>query len=299
MKTRVMHLMLGALTFWAAGQACAALHEEQRDVPVRVQNMYGKEVAQNIKVTIFSDDTQPKPMPVLVLNHGRAVDAEGRAKLGRARFASAAKFFVQRGFIVAVPTRVGYGVSGGEDVEDSGLCSRRDYLPGFAAAADQVLAVLATVRQRQDVDRDRAVVVGQSFGGASAVAVAAKNPPGVVASINFAGGGGGNPKTRPTQPCSPQTLESTFRRYGETARVPMLWIYTENDQFFGAKLPKEWFEAYVGAGGKAEFVQFPPHGEDGHQLFSRFPEVWQPTVGAFLDRLGFKTLPALQTSQNK
>ncbi|MFZ4287838.1 alpha/beta hydrolase family protein [Variovorax sp. HJSM1_2] len=299
MKIHVVHLMLGSLMLWGMGQAHAALREEQLDVPVRVQNMYGKEVAQNIKVTVFSDDAQPRPMPVLVLNHGRAVEAEGRAKLGRARFVSAAQYFVRRGFIVAVPTRVGYGVSGGEDVEDSGPCGRKNYPPGFAAAADQILTVLASVQQRPDVDPEHAVVVGQSFGGTSAVAIAAKNPRSVVASINFAGGGGGNPKTRPGQPCAAQQLGSMFRNFGETARVPMLWIYTENDQFFGASLPKEWFDAYLGAGAKADFVQFPPHGEDGHQLFSRFPEVWQPKVGAFLDQLGFKPVPTLAIQHNK
>lgn len=284
-----MYLRLLCLLAWCTigGAATAALHEEQLDVPVQVKNAYGKDVAQAIKVTLFFDDTQQRPMPVLVLNHGRAVDAKGRAELGRARFGVASKYFAARGFLVAVPTRVGYGVSGGEDVEDTGACDRKNYPPGYTAAAAQTLAVLDAVRRRPDAAADRAVIVGQSYGGATAVAVAALNPPGVLASINFAGGGGGNPVTRPAQPCEPQKLTQMFRGYGETARIPMLWIYTENDLFFGARWPREWFEAYVGAGGKAEFVQFPPHGDNGHLLFSRFPEVWQPKVDEFLDRLGF------------
>lgn len=36
-----------------------------------------------------------------------------------------------------------------------------------------------------------------------------------------------------------------------------------------------------------EFVQFPPHGDDGHLLFTRFPQVWQPVVADFLRRQGF------------
>lgn len=281
-------LALVAALLATAGAAHARLHEVQIDVPVKVVDMYNKSSEQVIKVTIFYDDTNPRPAPVLVLNHGRAAAAEDRVKLGRARYSDASKFFVQRGFVVAVPTRVGYGVSGGDDVEDSGTCSRKNYPPGYASAAAQTLAVLEAVRGRPDAAKDRAVVVGQSYGGTTAVTIASLNPSGVQASINFAGGGGGNPITQPQQPCAPQMLERMFRSYGETARLPMLWVYAENDMYFGPKYPRQWFEAYTAAGGKAEFAQFPPHGDDGHSLFTRFPEVWQPRVGEFLDAAGFK-----------
>ena len=269
--------------------AHAALREEQIDISVGVIDAYGKSIGQTIKVTVFSDNANLQPAPVLVLNHGRAPDAEGRAKLGRARYTDASKFLVQRGFIVAVPTRIGYGVSGGPDIEDSGPCSAKRYPPAFAVAAEQTLAVLAAMRLRPDAAQDRAVVMGQSYGGATAVAVAALNPPGVQASINFAGGGGGNPKTQPQRPCAPQALERMYSDYGKTARLPMLWIYTENDMYFGAELPRQWHAAYVAAGGQAQLVQFPPQGDDGHLLFTRFPELWQPRVAAFLDAQGFST----------
>jgi len=275
------------LTLLVLPCAQARLHEEQIDLPVKVNDAYGKAVEQTIKVTVFHDDANPRPAPVLVLSHGRAPDAEGRAGMNRARYLDASRFLVQRGFIVAVPTRIGYGVSGGPDIEDSGPCNAKRYPPGYAAAAEQTLAVLAAMRQRPDAAHDRAVVMGQSYGGATAVAVAALNPPGVQASINFAGGGGGNPKTQPQRPCAPQALERMFAGYGKTARMPMLWIYTENDRYFGAELPRQWHAAYVAAGGQARMVQFPPQGDDGHLLFSRFPQLWQPQVAEFLDAQGF------------
>jgi len=172
-------------------------------------------------------------------------------------------------------------------VENSGVCERKVYEPGYAAAAAQTLAVLAAVRERPDAAKDRAVVVGQSYGGTTAATVASLNPPGVQAAINFAGGGGGNPKTQPQRPCGVSQLERLFGGYGKTAKMPMLWIYTENDMYFGPEYPRQWHAAYVAAGGRAEFVQFPPHGEDGHLLFSRFPAVWQPKVTAFLEAQGF------------
>ena len=279
--------LIASLLLAVPGAASARLLEEQIDVPVRVRDAWGKEAAQNIRVTVFSDDANPRPAPIAILNHGRATSAEARARLGRARFVDASRYFVQRGFVVAVPTRVGYGVSGGPDVEDTEACNSRNFAPGFAAAADQSLAVLAAVRQRPDVAPDSVLAVGQSFGGASTVALAAMNPSGLGAAINFAGGSGGDPVGRPQNPCSSARLEKVYRDYGVQARVPMLWIYAENDQFFGGKLPREWHAAFVQAGGSAKFVQVPPHGDDGHLLFSQFPQVWQPLVSEFLDSHGF------------
>ncbi len=283
---RLWFLCAPALLLASTG-ARAALVEEQIDVPVQVRDAYGKAVAQSIRVTVFSDNANPAPAPVLVLNHGRAPEAQGRAALGRARYSDASRFFVRRGFIVAVPTRIGYGVTGGEDVEYTGTCAQRNYPPGYAAVADEALAVLAAVRQRPDAAHDRAVVVGQSFGGAASIAIAARNEPGIQAVVNFAGGGGGNPATQPQRPCSTAQMESLFGQYGKAARTPSLWIYAENDRYFGPTYPREWFAAFRDAGGAGEFVQLAPQGQDGHLTFTRSPTVWQPLVSAFLDAHGF------------
>ena len=100
--------------------------------------------------------------------------------------------------------------------------------------------------------------------------------------INFAGGSGGNPVERPGNPCGAGLLQDLAGDYGKTSRVPTLWIYTENDKFWGSRYPKNWFEAFRGSGGVGEFVQHPPNGDDGHSLFTRAPALWQPIVERFL-----------------
>ncbi|HEX3140068.1 MAG TPA: dienelactone hydrolase, partial [Rhizobacter sp.] len=125
-----------------AGAAAARVGESQIDVPVSVKDGYRKTLEQPIKVTLFVDDETPAPRPILVINHGRAVTAEERAALGRARYSEISKYFARLGFLVAVPTRIGYGVSGGEDLEDSGACQNKRYPPGYLAAARQTLQVL-------------------------------------------------------------------------------------------------------------------------------------------------------------
>jgi dienelactone hydrolase len=98
-----------------------------------------------------------------------------------------------RGFAVWVPTRLGYGESGTEpDPEYSGTCSGKKYIPAYEVAASSTLDVIAYAKQQSYVDPARIVVLGQSYGGTTAITLAAKNPSGLIATINFAGGGGGN-----------------------------------------------------------------------------------------------------------
>lgn len=287
MRAGPARLLAALLLAAAAFEVPARVLEEQFDLPVAVTDAYGKTIEQPIKVTLFLDDALPAPRPLLVLSHGRAPEAESRAAMGRARYTDNARWFAAQGFAVAVPTRIGYGVTGGPDVEDTGPCEKKRYPPGYAAAAQQVVAVLQALHQRPDIAPGRSVVAGQSYGGTTAIAVAALKPPGVVAAINFAGGGGGNPKTQPGRPCAPHLLERLFGDYGATARLPTLWIYTENDLFLGAEGPRAWFAAFSKAGGQGEFTQFPPHGDDGHSLFTSAPATWRPRVADFLRRQGF------------
>ena len=283
-------LLLPLLLLLAGPAAQARLVEQVLQVPVKVTDAYGKVIEQAIVVSVYHENTTPAPRPIALINHGRAAEADKRAAMGRATSITNARWLAGMGFLVVVPTRLGYGVSGGEDVEDTGPCDRKRYPPGYEAAAVQTLQVLDAMRRRPDARPDRTLVLGQSFGGTTAIAVAAKAPPGVVAAINFAGGGGGNPETRPQEPCSTPGLRSMFADYGRTARMPTLWVYTENDQWMGPRYPRQWFDAFQAAGGVGEFVLFPPNGKDGHGLFTQDPAVWRPAALQFLRANGYPDL---------
>ena len=111
------------------------------------------------------------------------------------------------------------------------------------------------------------VLAGQSAGGWGSLGAAAANPQGVVAVINMAGGRGGWAGNVPNRNCRPDLLAQVAGSLGETARIPSLWVYTENDSFFAPSLAAEMHARFAAAGGPAEFRALPPFGRDGHGLF--------------------------------
>ena len=261
------------------------LNESVTSLDASVKDMFGREVQGKIVITQFKPDGDG-PFPILILNHGRS--GTNRAQPARFRYTPQVRYFIGRGFAVFEPTRIGYGAAGTEpDPEESGGCSRKDYAPMAAAASSEILAVLDYARKQAHVDPARVLIVGQSVGGYSTVATAARNPAGLVAAINFAGGSGGDPVAHPAEPCEAYKLERMYAGFGASTHAPMLWIYTENDQYFGPRHSKAWHAAFVKAGGKAEYLLLPPFGKDGHSLFAAGIATWEPVVSQFLSSNGF------------
>jgi dienelactone hydrolase len=264
------------------------LHEQVLRLPVSVKNIYGREESRNIALTVFKPSGNG-PFPLVIMSHGRAT-ADRRAQQGRQRFEPLARYLVNKGFVVLVPTRVGYGDTYGDfDPEDHGGCSVMRVEPVSIAASDQVIATLEFARTLPYVDVSRWVAMGQSVGGLTTVAVAWRHPPGLVGAINFAGGAGGDPQNRPGQPCTPVQIERLWRDKAGAVRVPMLWLYWENDKYWGADIPKRWHQAFTEGGGKAELHTLPATGADGHAGVNIDMNAWVPLVEAYLARVGFTT----------
>ena len=66
----------------------------------------------------------------------------------------------------------------------------------------------------------------------------------------------------------------------------MLWIYAENDSYFGPELTKRMHNAFTAAGGNAEYHLLPAFGNDGHFLIDLADAVplWAPVVSQFLEK---------------
>src|SRR5262249_61853046 len=113
---------------------------------------------------------------------------------------------------------------------------------------------------------------------------AAGNAAAVQAVIIFSGGRGGYVGLKPTRNCAADRLIATAGAFGRTARIPSLWLYSENDAYFGPALSKDMYQAFRAAGGNAEYHLLPPFGTDGHGLinFHEAADLWQPIAERFL-----------------
>jgi len=215
------------------------------------------------------------PAPLALICHGTPTSSVHV-------YAAAAQSFTARGFAAAVVMRRGFGHSSGSFGEGPGPCGSRDFVRPTERARADVQGALAALQAEPWVDRNRVLLAGHSTGGIAVSAVAARNPPGVLGVLNFAGGRGYRPVGGV---CQSELLVELMRDLGKAARVPALWAYARNDEEFGPELARSMFDAYVAGGAPATLQIAAPFGAQGHGLFPRSPETWWPLVTPFLTRL--------------
>lgn len=232
--------------------------------------------------TVFRPPGESKA-PLVVINHGSPDTSAARPTMKRPQFTALSSYFVQRGYVVVLPLRRGYGATGGRWAEDYGRCETPDFVGAGLQTASDIQAAIDYMRRQPFVASERTVVVGQSAGGWGTLALSSLNPPGVPAMIDFAGGRAGH-QTVPGGVCGPGFLVKAAAKYGSTARVPLLWITTENDSFFAPALVKRMVEAYAGAGGQVTHKALGPFAKDGHNLAGSDSgaSIWTPLVSEFL-----------------
>ncbi len=231
----------------------------------------------------------PGPFGAVILNHGVPVSDKERAGASSSDLLASAAVFAQRGYVVVLPLRRGFGATGGEFAEYTGSCSHPDYLGGEQAAAEDVMAAYEYARALPYVDPHRMILAGHSAGGMVALFTAGvRQPEGLVAVLAFAAGRGGNPALHPGVPCAAEPLARVLDMVGRSIRAPVMFHYAENDQYFNPDTTRFWFERFSAGGARAEYVLQPPFGDDGHYVFGDRAGIryWVPAVESFLARYG-------------
>lgn len=223
----------------------------------------------------------PGKHPLALISHGSPRDAKDRADMSAMSFLPIATEFARRGFAVAVVLRRGYGLSGGGWAETYGTCRSTNYMHAALASSADLHAAIDYLATLPQFDTNRMIAVGVSAGGFATVALTADSPPkGLVAAISFAGGRGSNMNDTI---CQEDALVSAFGELGKTSRVPMLWVYAENDHFFNPAAAKRFLHAFNSNGGNATLIEPPAFSDDGHKLFTAGGvSRWTPLVDQFL-----------------
>lgn len=235
------------------------------------------------------------PFPLAVMNHGVSLNARERSFFPLVEFRDAAMWFARRGYLVVAPTGSGYGAAA-LDAPERGLfsvfyskigdCENPNFRdPGMAVALLDKW-IIDYMTDEKLAAPNSAIVIGQSAGGWAAIALSSQNLASVKALIVFAGGRGGRVGGKPNNNCAPDKLVEATAEFGRSARTPMLWIYIENDTFFGPDLSKKMHAAYTGVGGDAEYHLMPPFGNEGHFFIDSRDAIpqWSPLVSQFIDK---------------
>ena len=231
------------------------------------------------------------PYPLVIMNHGIALGIQERTMFPAIEYRAAAHWFAKRGYFVISPVR--YGASSLDDKDQGifgavfahvGSCGNPNFRgPGLAIATLNEW-VIDYMSKKKIIQPGKVVVVGQSGGGWGSIALASLNPSSVQAIVTFAAGRGGRVNGKPNNNCAPDKLVAATADFGRTARIPMLWIYAENDTYFGPELTKRMHEAFIAAGGNAEYRVLPAFGAEGHFMIDS-PDavpIWSPLVSEFL-----------------
>jgi dienelactone hydrolase len=211
-------------------------------------------------------------LPIALITHGKNLTAAENQGLRADMMRPQARDFAARGWLAVVVIRRGYGQSDGLPGVSRGApymsCENGDLVRGFDIEADDLDGALKAIRTRPDADSSRVVAVGQSLGGGTALAFAARRPAGLLGVVNVSGGvWRSNPNGGA---CDHADLVAAMATFGSRASVPTLWLYSENDSLFPPALVAQMRDAYAQAGGRAELRMFPPVLGDGHALFMDF-----------------------------
>jgi dienelactone hydrolase len=286
-------ILLSLITLVTASVPVFGMVTEDIMIPMEGKGLFG-----NTKYLLAAyihkpdDFDSARKYPVVIISHGTAVDPYSRTHI-RFDYPYASEYFLKKGFVAVVPMRRGYAGSDGASIADSiGSCTRPDYSSSAREASRDTAAIISYVKSLPYADRQSILLVGASAGGFTSLATASLNIDGVIGAINFAGGQGGSSRSEPSgHACNEQRLIETMGSFGK-AKVPTLWIYSEDDTFFRPELAGAMFEDFLRHGGKGRLVIAPPF---GHSLLSRVEgrNIWAPYSDDFLDELkagnGIKT----------
>lgn len=248
--------------------AGAALAEQVIFVPVTAAG-----VDAQLETTVYRPATPP-PWPLVVINHGSRGLADPHQQ-ARYQPVEIARFFLERGYLVAAPMREGFSKSTGRWEPSQCLHERyaRRYGPDIAGVIDWFVA-------QGQVKAGQVLVTGQSNGGFVALGWAAQAPK-ARAFINFAGG-----LNTTYRHCDwAAAMVDAAKALGAQTRLRSLWIYTEDDNIFPPTVSKPFFDAYKAAGAPARLSLYPRGGHPFSQTQSG-RESWGPEVEAFLKEVG-------------
>jgi pimeloyl-ACP methyl ester carboxylesterase len=246
----------------------------------------GPKGSYRLEVAIVRPAKAEGRLPVALITHGKARSKADMADTHAYQMLPQARDFAHRGFLSVAVVRRGFGSSDGTPGVATNApyakCSFNDLQHYFRVESDDLEGALRAIAAHPQADAARVIAVGSSVGGGAVLALAARRPKGLLAVVNLAGG------MRLTDAngalvCAPETPISALATFG-SARLPTMWVYSENDYLSSKENVQRLHEAYTKAGGLAELHIIPPLQPNGHFAFdlAQGRAHWLPHLDQFL-----------------
>jgi dienelactone hydrolase len=201
-------------------------------------------------------------LPVALFLHGKDFLGSAMADTRPSSSNAQARDLAERGWLSVSFTRRGFGRSDGPFPAIAG-CDGLKLEDQFVSDAGEALAVMEALKQRPDADTDRVIAIGVSAGGATAVALAARNPPGLKGIVNISGG----LSLSSCQDKANVALAAAFGSLAGRSKVPQLWVYADNDELFPAALVNQMHEAALKANSDVRRFSIPKLEPRGHNVY--------------------------------
>ncbi|WP_050419435.1 dienelactone hydrolase family protein [Bradyrhizobium tropiciagri] len=263
------------LVAFACGAASSAWSDELTEMQATFPVTVGGNTFRLEGLIIRKTDAQGR-LPIALLTNGGAATATGGVNATAAAYAHYARDLARRGWLAVVTMRRGFGQS--EGPKPAPITCQAASLDAWAgAAADDLQATIDTIAKRPDADASKVIVIGSEIAGVAAVALSARNPPGLVSVVSVSGG----LQSESNCPINDLLVEG-YKSFGAKSRVPNLWIYSSSDRLFGPDLAERLHTAFLDAGGDVKFVMFFHDGNVGTAVFGQATEVWYVQMDGFL-----------------
>jgi dienelactone hydrolase len=276
MKAAIRVILIAALAF---GFASRAWPDELTETPGSFAVTIGGNTVSLDSLVIKKSDAQGRLPIALFTNGGQTTATAGTAAATTvADYAPYARDLARRGWLAVVVLRRGFGKSDGPKPGPV-ACQAESFNAWAAAAADDLQATIDFIAKRPDADASKVLAIGSEIAGVAAVALAARNPPGLVGVISISGGLQSEVKC-PIQ----DILVDAFKDYGTRSRVPNLWFYSRSDKIFDPDFADRLHSAFLDGGGDVKFFMFYRTGNVGTPIFSRATRTWYEQMDGFLQR---------------
>ena len=260
--------------------------------PLQEQNGFLRIQAKGREVRLESLIVRPEGatgrLPLAIITHGRNSSSLSMGDLRAARYATLARDLARRGWLAAVVMRRGAGQSDGP-LPSLASCPAPDIAGSFGDDADDIEGALRALQARPDVDGQRVILLGESAGGATAMALMRRKPPGVRGVVNVAGG----LNLEGCRERGQDALVGAMAAWQGPGAVPQLWIYARNDELFPPPLVARMRKAALDAGADVRFIDLPELKPRGHMAFlhGQARHLWLREMDASLRAWDLPTIP--------